>query len=299
MQKIGFIGLGVMGLPMAANLARAGYPLMVWNRSPKDLQSLGDAARITQAGSPDAVIGACEITILMLVDQQAIDAVLERGAADFADRVRGRTIICMSSVTPQYSEALAREITRAGGRYIEAPVSGSRGPAEAGELVCLIGAEAALVADVSPILSAMCSSLIHCGRAGQGLRMKLAINLYLTAMLAALAEAANFARLAGVSGQGFLDALSAGPMNSAFATLKLSRMIARDFSLQAAVSDAYASTRLIAGEARRVGASTPLLDVSSALYGEAAAAGDPRADMASVLIALERAGSRPAGSDAA
>lgn len=286
MNEIGFIGLGVMGLPMARNLAAAGARLRVWNRSPEKYRAL-EASNVTPAATAGEVLRAVEVTIIMLVNSEAIDEVLGRGTGDFARNLRGRTVVSISSVSPDYSCALARDIGDAGGKYVEAPVSGSRKPAEGAQLVCMAGGDPADIARVSPMLRHMCREVIDCGPVGNALRMKLAVNLYLNTMLAGLAEAVHFASENGLPLEKFQQAIDAGPLASDLTRVKLPKLIQRDFSVQAAVSDAFASTRLIADAARKAAMATPLLDLSSKLYGRAVELGDPRADMASVVRAIE------------
>lgn len=286
LNEISFIGLGVMGLPMARNLAAAGLKLRVWTRSPEKYRALA-ASHVTPVASASEALCAVEVAIIMLVNSEAIDAVLGRGTGDFAVNVRGRTIVSMSSVSPDYSCGLAREIRDAGGRYVEAPVSGSRKPAEDAELVCMAGGDPADIARVSPILRHMCREVIDCGPVGNALGMKLAVNLYLNTMLAGLTEAVHFAGESGLPLTKFQQAIDAGPMACDVTRVKLPKLIERDFSVQAAVSDAFASTRLIAEAARKAKIATPLLDLSSTLYGRAVEIGDPRSDMVSVIRAIE------------
>ena len=286
MEKVGFIGLGTMGLPMARNLALHGVALNVWNRTQKAPDVFPDGCDVAFARSPRAVLRGSRTSILMLLNQDAVDAVLERGTAAFAENVRGKTIIGMGSVDPSYSVALAGDIARAGGAYLEAPVSGSRVPAEKGQLVCLLGGDRAVVEAAAPLLRPMCKDQIHCGAAGDALRMKLAINLYLCSSLVALAEATSFARKAGLPLDKFTQAVTAGPLSSDFVTIKLPKMIDSDFTVQAGVADAHMSTCLIRTEAARLCLATPQLDVSSDLYASAVAALGPKVDMASVIAVL-------------
>src|SRR5579864_1683165 len=127
---VGFIGLGTMGEPMALNLVRAGTSLVVWNRSPSKCGMLAEAGAAV-ANDPAEVFARCDVVILMLVDGAAIDAVLARGNSAFTDRVKGRKLINMATTSPAYSRKLEADVRAAGGSYVEAPVSGSRKPAEA------------------------------------------------------------------------------------------------------------------------------------------------------------------------
>lgn len=124
MQKVGFIGLGTMGLPMARNLAGDGIALHVWNRSPKSPDAFSRGCDVEFASSSQAVLRSARTSILMLLNQGAVDAVLERYTAAVGENEQGKTIISMGSVDPSYSAALAGDVAKAGGTYLEAPVSG-------------------------------------------------------------------------------------------------------------------------------------------------------------------------------
>ena len=288
MQRVGFIGLGIMGLPMAGRLAKDGIPLCVWNRTPRHSEDFPAGSDVELSASSRAVLRGSRTCILMLLNQDAVDAVLERQTDAFIENVQGRTIIAMGSVAPGYSMALAKDITAAGGNYLEAPVSGSRTPAQNGHLVCLLGGEPAVAKAAAPLLRPMCKDQIYCGSAGDALCMKLAINLYLCSSLVALAEATNFARLAGLPLDKFSSAVMAGPMSSDFVAIKLPKMIKTDFALQAGLADAHTSTCLIQAEAQRLGAATPQLDTSSELYLQALRLLGPGVDMSSVIEAIAR-----------
>jgi 3-hydroxyisobutyrate dehydrogenase len=285
-EAVGFVGLGVMGQPMALNLVRAGVRLVVWNRTAERAEPLRHAGAEVAADVGE-VFARASTVILMLLDEAVLDATLQRGTPAFAPLVRDHLVVSMASNAPGYSRGLAAEIADAGGRYLEAPVSGSRKPAEAGRLVALLGGDPADVAEASPLLQPMCRQLLACGPVGSGLMMKLAVNLYLDTMLAGLAEAFHFADRQGLDLETFAAAVDAGPMASDLTRVKVPMLVARDFDVQAATSDAYANTLLIAAEARAAGMASPLLDVASALYGESVGLGHARDDMSSVLTAVE------------
>ena len=151
MEKVGFIGLGTMGLPMARNLARHGIALNAWNRTHKAPDAFPGGCDVEFARSPRAVLRGSRTSILMLLNQDAVDAVLERDTAAFAENVQGKTIVVMGSVDPRYSVALAGDIAQAGGTYLEAPVSGSRVPAENGQLVCLPRGDRTVATAAAPL----------------------------------------------------------------------------------------------------------------------------------------------------
>ncbi|MFY3985936.1 NAD(P)-dependent oxidoreductase [Achromobacter xylosoxidans] len=285
-EQIGFIGLGVMGQAMALNLARAAAPLVVWNRTQAASEPLR-AAGAEVATNVEGVFERARIVILMLVNEAALDDVLRRGTPGFSTLASGRTLISMGSNSPDYSRGLAADIAAAGGRYVEAPVSGSRKPAEDGQLVSMLSGEPDVVAEIRPLLTPMCRQTVLCGPVGNALLMKLTVNLFLNTMLAGLAEAVHFADRHGLDLTTLKQTIDAGPMDCDFTRVKLPKFISRDFSVQAATSDAYNSTSLIAAAARRAGIASPLLDLSRALYGESVELGNGRLDMTSVIEAIE------------
>ncbi|MGC0334229.1 3-hydroxyisobutyrate dehydrogenase [Streptomyces sp. SAI-170] len=299
---VGFVGLGVMGQPMALNLARAGTPLIVWNRTPARCAPLR-AAGAEVAATPAEVFRRAGTVFLMLADEAAVDAVLGRGTPGFAARVAGRTVVHMGTTSAEYSEGLRADILAAGGRYVEAPVSGSRVPAEQGRLVGMLAGDEDAVAAVRPLLAPVCHELFDCGRVPGALLMKFSVNLFLITLVTGLAEAFHFAGRHGLDQRLLRDVLDAGPMASAVSRMKAPKLLERDFAVQAAAADVLKNNRLIAEAARSAEVASPLLDVCHALYAETVAQGHGGEDMVAVLRALESrtsggAGTSPAGSGA-
>lgn len=285
-MPVGFIGLGVMGEPMALNLARSGTPLVVWNRSPDKCASL-QAAGAEVAGNPGEVFAKAGIVILMLANTGAIDAVLGRDTSDFEDRVAGHIIVQMGTISPEDSRRLDQDIRAAGGHYVEATVSGSRKPAEAGRLVAMLAGDAEALAQIRPLIDRMCHQAFDCGPVPGALTMKLAVNLFLITMVTGLAEAAHFAERHGLDMQQFQAILDAGPMASPVSRIKLAKLVEGDFAVQASIADVLKNNRLVAEAARRAELASPLLDVCHALYGETQDLGHGSLDMAAVIRAIE------------
>ena len=284
---IGFIGLGTMGEPMAMNLARAGIRLVVWNRSTAKCAPLTAAGAAT-AADLDELFARCETVVLMLADGAAIDDVLDRIGVAFATRVHGRLIVNMGTVPPAYSGALAAEITAAGGRYVEAPVSGSRTPAEAGQLVAMVAGASDDVATVRELIGPMCRVSFACGTVPSALAMKLAVNTFLITMVTGLAEATHFASRHGLDLDQFVAVLDAGPMASDVSRIKAAKLLTQDFSRQAGISDVLKNNWLVVDAARQANAASPLMDACHALYRETEAMGLAEADMVAVIHAFER-----------
>lgn len=138
-NPIGFIGLGTMGEAMALTLVKAGTRLLFWTRTRAKAEILAAAGADVAQEAADVFAHSATV-FLMLVDSGAIDTVLDRGGAAFAARVTGRTVVHMGTTSPAYSRELEADISSVGGYYVEAPVSGSRKPAEAGQLVAMLAA---------------------------------------------------------------------------------------------------------------------------------------------------------------
>lgn len=282
---IGFLGLGVMGRPMALRLARAGTPLTVWNRTPSGAEPLRDAgARV--AADPDEVLGSCDTVLLMLRNADVIDAALGRGTSRFA-AVAGRTIVHMGTTSPGFSRGLAEDVSAAGGTYVEAPVSGSRVPAEQGALVAMVAGDPEPVERVRGLLAPMCGDTFACGPVPGGMVTKLAVNVYLITTVTGLAEAFHFADRHGLDLRQVQAVLDAGPMASSVSRVKAAKLVDRDFAVQAAIDDVLENNRLIIEAARAAGLASPLMDACHALYRETLELGLGDADMAAVVRALE------------
>ena len=285
-MDIGFIGLGVMGQPMALNLARAGTPLIVWNRSAARSEALRIAgAKI--AISSGEVFARSRIILLMLYDAAAIDAVLDRGTPAFHRHVSGHVIVQMGTPSPDYSKGLDADIRAAGGAYVEAPVSGSLKPAEAGQLVGMLAGAPNDVAEVRLLLAPMCRETFLCGTVPNALLMKIAINAFLIPMVTGLAEAFHFAQRHGLDVVQLQAILDAGPMASNVSRVKAAKLANGDFRVQSAIADVLKNAKLTASAARQKGIASPLLDTCVDLYEETVAQGHGAIDMAGVLKAIE------------
>ena len=286
-DTVGFIGLGVMGEPMALNLAHAGTPLVVWNRTPAKTASLqADGAEV--APSVEAVFERAEIVIVMLANGAAIDATLGRGEARFADLVSGHVVVPMGTTPPEYSAGLAADVRAAGGRYVEAPVSGSRVPATNGALVAMLAGDEDAVAQVRPLLAPMCRQTVVCGDAPKALLTKIAVNIFLITEVTGLAETMHFAERQGLDLELVREVLDGGQMASDISRVKTPKLVARDFDVQAAISDVLQNNRFIVDAARAAGIATPLTDVCLDLYTETEDLGLGGIDMAGVVHAIER-----------
>ena len=196
--RVGFIGLGRMGYPMATNIAAAGFPLTVWNRTVSKSESLAAETGAGVAGSPAALAAEVDVLITMVADGPVLID-LYTGRGDMCGSLRAGTLCMdMSTVSPVESLQVAAAVETAGARFVDAPVSGSTAPAEAGTLTIMAGGRAEDVETARPVLEAMGSRVFHMGPAGSGATIKLAVNSIVYGLGQAVAEGLVLAEAAGI-----------------------------------------------------------------------------------------------------
>ncbi len=208
MTKYGFLGLGIMGQPMAGNLLRTGCELRVWNRTPAKCAPLAREGAVVCEG-PAEVCAGSDITFAMLADPEAARAVFASAASGLGP---GHDYVDMSTVDARTSKDLAAAATRAGARFLEAPVSGSKQPASDGSLVILAAGDRSLYDDAAPALDAMGKLKVYLGEVGQGACVKLVVNMIMGGMMTAFGEGLALAGRAGLDGPTLLDVLAAGAL---------------------------------------------------------------------------------------
>ena len=285
-MKIGFAGLGLMGSPMALNLLRGGHEVSVWNRTEAACASLvAEGAR--QAASPAALASACDVTFAMLADPAAALAVA-KGPGGIAEGLgAGRGYVDMSTVDPATAAAVAAAVTARGGRFLEAPVSGSRQPAEQGRLVIMAAGDRSLYDEVTPLLDLLGKQRLYLGEVGNAARMKLVVNQVMGGMMVAFAEGLATARAAGLDPAQLLEVLDAGALANPMFRGKGPRMLAGDFAVAFPLKHMAKDLRL----ARELAAGLGRGPTGGALAAEAAFAaalgdGDGDLDFSAVLRAL-------------
>jgi 3-hydroxyisobutyrate dehydrogenase len=270
-MSVGFIGTGKMGFPMATNLLRAGVALLVWNRTPDKCEPLV-AQGAQRASSAAELMGATSIILVMLANEQAIDAVLERGSPSFNEMLGGKTLVNLGTTSADYSRQLELDVIRAGGLYVEAPVSGNP----------------TAIQSIEPLLASLCAKVFACGQVPNALRTKLAVNHFLITMVAALGETTQAARAAGIDLSILQEVLDAGPMASDVSRIKLDKLLRGDFSPQASLQDAGKIAQLALAQAMAAGARAPLMETCVDLYRDAQLAGWESLDMIAATRTLER-----------
>ncbi|HET7009688.1 MAG TPA: NAD(P)-dependent oxidoreductase [Anaerolineales bacterium] len=229
MKRVGFIGLGLMGAPMAANVARAGYPLTVYNRSPEKTASLNEVGA-RSAATPREVAAASDVVITMLTDAAAVEQVLRGDEGLLAGGRSGSVLIDMSTVSPDQSRSMAIEVEVQGWRKLEAPVYGSTGPARDGTLGIMVGGDPSLFEEQRDLLQTMGRSIFYMGRMGAGAATKLAFNLMVASQFQSLAEAMALAGSAGVDLGKLSEVIQATAVSSDLIRRKIANILGDNYA---------------------------------------------------------------------
>jgi 3-hydroxyisobutyrate dehydrogenase-like beta-hydroxyacid dehydrogenase len=231
-RKIGFIGLGLMGGPMAMNLLKAGHSLTVWNRTPSRAQELV-AAGATLAKSAREAAAASDILFTIVSDPPALEQVLwgQEGNNDgaLAGLPRGSIYIDSSTVAPSLTRRVAAACAERGVRYLDAPVTGGDWGAREGNLVFMIGGEADTLREVEPILGVLGKKCFHLGPNGAGQTVKLAMNAILALEVGAMAEALALVTKAGLKGEQLIEVMQSSMARSGVLDIKAPLMVKGDF----------------------------------------------------------------------
>jgi len=211
--KVGFVGLGLMGAPMAECILKAGYPLAVWNRTAEKADPLA-AAGATKAASPAAAARGADFVVVMVADDAALDSVLFGEEGLSRGMKRGGLLINCSTTSPAMSFRAATALRSLGVRYLEAPVMGSIAAAREGKLQILVGGSSDDLTKDQPVLEALGKDIHYVGDVGKGATLKLAFNLMVAAMWQTFAEFFVLARKTGIPFETMMEVLHAGPLES-------------------------------------------------------------------------------------
>ncbi|MGB7911243.1 MAG: NAD(P)-dependent oxidoreductase [Desulfobaccales bacterium] len=284
--KIGFMGLGIMGAAMAARILKADYPLMVYNRTAAKAEPLAQLGAGI-ASSPRALAKTAEIIIAMVTGPEALYELLwgEEGAA--AAFSPGQVFINMSSVSPSFTRELGKHLAPTGITFIDAPVSGTKKPAEEGTLVILASGKKEKVEELEPLFLTMGKKVIFCGRTGQGSMMKMFINLLLGLAMEGFAEALNFGRLGGLELEAMLETVFSGAMNAPMFQVKAANFRDRNhppaFPLKHLTKDA----KFVLDTAYELGAPVPGGQMLLHLYRAGVAQGWGDEDISAIIKVME------------
>jgi len=297
MERIGFIGIGLMGRHMANHLLQAGHPLTVWNRTAEKAKDLMDAGA-SWADSPRTVAEASDVVITMVTDSAASDAVIcgKNGILEGAHK--GLTVIDMGSIAPEMSRSLAQRANAKGVPMLDAPVTGNPKVAAAGKLGIMVGGPRETFDACRPIFEKMGVVIVYAGQNGMGSTLKLINNLILGVAIEAVAEALILAAKAGIDPQKVIEITSVGGARTGAMETRGPRMIHRDFAPGFSTNNMYKDLSSVMKLADTCGVSLPTASISLEILRSAKTRGMGDQDSCSVLQILEQvAGTRVASKE--
>ena len=278
---VALLGTGTMGTGMARNILRAGLPLRVWNRTTAKARPLADEGAEVAESPADAVRGA-DVVVTMLFDTDSVLDALEQARDGLAT---GTVLLQQSTVGVEGNERVAAFAGELGLVHVDAPVLGTKKPAEDGALVVLASGPDDARDRVAPVLEAVGSRTVWAGEAGQGTRLKLVANSWVLTVVEGIAESLALAKALGVEGTAFLDVVKGGAMDAPYVQLKGKAMLDGEFAPAFGLDGAAKDAGLIVDAARAAGADLGVLEAVQAHYARALAAGHGDQDLSATYLA--------------
>lgn len=281
--SVALLGTGIMGAGMGRNVLAAGLPLRVWNRTAEKARPLADAGAVLAADPAEAVRGA-DVVVTMLCDARDVRTVMERAADGLAP---GQVWAQMTTAGLDQDELLAFA-QRHGLRFVDAPVVGTRQPAEQGQLLVLAAGDAQAIAVAQPVFDAVGRATRRVAEEPAGLaasRLKLVINSWVLAVTAATGEALALAEGLGADPRAFLDAVGGGPLDLPYLQAKAAAILAGDWTPNFSVTNAAKDADLVVAAGRDAGVMLDVAAAGAVRYRRVADAGHGDSDMAAAYLA--------------
>ncbi|WP_290367903.1 2-hydroxy-3-oxopropionate reductase [Antrihabitans cavernicola] len=291
MSTIAFIGLGIMGSPMAVHLQNAGHKVIGYNHTPDRTADLV-AAGGTAADSAAEAIAAADVVAIMVPDSPDVTSVLTDEGGVFDTAAAGTLIIDFSSIRPDVTTTLAEQATDKGFRMIDAPVSGGEAGAKNAALSIMVGGTAEDFEAAKPILDAVGKTVVHVGPNGSGQTVKAANQLIVAANIQVLAEAIVFLEAYGVDTAAAVEVLGGGLAGSAVLNQKAQKMLDRSFDPGFRIDLHHKDLGIVTSAAREAGVVIPLGAVLAQLMASARANGDGGLDHSGLFRGVERLSGR-------
>ena len=282
---VAVLGTGIMGAAMARNLLGARMRVRVWNRSAEKAEPLAQSGA-TVARSPGEAIEGAGFVVTMLADAGTTSEVLSGGA--LSGLAEGGIWLQMSTVGIGGNEELAGIASEHGVAYVDAPVLGTKAPAEGGQLIVLASGPEELRPRCEPVFEPMASKVVWLGEAGAGSRLKLVVNNWITGLLGVLAETVALAEALDVDPARFLEAIEGGPLGAPYAQVKGKMMIEEDFPTSFSTKLARKDARLVLEAATERGLHPLIAEAIARRFDEAIGAGHGEDDMAAIFEAVKR-----------
>jgi 2-hydroxy-3-oxopropionate reductase len=296
--RVGVIGLGLMGAPMARNLLKAGFPVVVHNRSRGKVAELA-AAGAEPADTPRELAERTDVTITMLPDAPDVEAVYHApGDGLLAGVTAGQLLIDTSTIAPSAARALAGAAAEHGAAMLDAPVSGGDVGAQTGTLSIMVGGEAAALDRARPVLEALGTTIVHAGPSGSGQVVKACNQIVVALTLEALGEALVLGSKAGVAPAVIVEALSGGMAASRLLEVRGAKLLAHDFAPGFKLDHHAKDLAIVLATARELGVALPGTAIVDQLFHVVQGLGHGEDDNSSLVLALEQlAGHRIGASD--
>jgi 3-hydroxyisobutyrate dehydrogenase-like beta-hydroxyacid dehydrogenase len=280
-MRVAFLGLGIMGWPMAANLVKAGHEVTVWNRTPKEVPGA-----VTAATPAEAVKGK-EAVWICVSDTKAVQAVLFGPDGASQGLESGTVVVDSSTISPSASLQFMEDLQERGCEFLDAPVTGSKVAAESGELIFMIGGNPSNIERVEPLLRAMARKVIHMGDNGKGLSAKLAQNMNIVFMYEGLCESLTLAKKLGVPPEKMFQLIEASMVRSGVADYKKPFILNQDYTPNFPLKLMHKDMHLMIDAARENGVKLPGLTKIDEIYEEASRLGYDDLDYAATIMLLE------------
>lgn len=285
-EKVGFIGLGLMGKPMAMNLLKAGYPLTVYNRTRRKEKELADTGAI-RAKNPEELAGNSKVIITMVSDPPALKKVILGKNGVIHGVKRGSILIDMSTIAPSVIREIAKELKKKGVEMLDAPVSGSVPAATAGTLCIMAGGKKEIYDKSLKILKVMGKKIFYMGKSGMGSYMKLVVNLIAAIINQSMAEGLVLGAKSGIDPELLLEVLSAGAGKAALIEVKGPAILKRNFKANFALRHMYKDLGLILSAGEELEVPLPLTGRTKEIYGKALEKGLGEKDFCAIINMIE------------
>jgi 3-hydroxyisobutyrate dehydrogenase-like beta-hydroxyacid dehydrogenase len=259
-MRVAFLGLGIMGRPMASNLVKAGHEVSVWSRSGKEVEGARRAA------SPaDAAQGA-EVVWMCVSDTNAVEGILFGPQGVDGSLAEGMTIVDSSTISPSATRQFAERVAAKGVRYVDAPMTGSKVAAESGTLIFIVGGDEAVIESLKPLFSAMGKVFFRMGETSKGQAAKLAMNLQIALIYEGFAEGLTLATKLGVDVQSLIGVIQASMVRSGVVDYKAPFVLKRDFTPNFPLRLMHKDIRLALAAAKEVRVKLPALETVEEIY---------------------------------
>ncbi len=285
--KVGFIGLGAMGGPMARNLAKAGFALVVHDIDPSRTVPLKEMGAEVVA-SPDQVGAEADRTIVIVETTEQAESVIIGAHGIIRGARPGHVVVCMSTIDPFAARTFADRLTGRGIAMLDAPVSGGTGRAKSGELSVIVGGAAETYAKCSDLFAVLGSQSFHVGPLGSGLAMKLVNNMLVQVNTVAVAEAMVLGVKAGLDPRTIYEVVRVSTGASAAWELRVPRMLSGDFEPGGTIDISYKDQELETAFAKRLGVPLLLANITEQVYQMARAQGLNKQDGAAIVKIFEK-----------